>query len=107
MLRTLFLPVLMALLMVIPARADRAALDVVAPFEIKSADPVLSGDIFQKMDVMETLVEADSSGRLLPGLSDRWSVSQDKLTWRFHIRPDTRFHDGTMLTPAAAANALN
>jgi peptide/nickel transport system substrate-binding protein len=105
--RPLFLLLLIPTLMSTPSWADRAALDVAAPFEIKSPDPVLSGDIFQKMDVMETLVDADSSGRLRPGLSDRWTVSPDKLVWRFHIRPDTRFHDGTVLTAAAAANALN
>jgi peptide/nickel transport system substrate-binding protein len=99
--------VLIAVLGPTLANANQAALDVAAPFEIKSADPVLSGDIFQKMDVMETLVDADTSGRLRPGLSDRWSVSPDKLVWRFHIRPNTRFHDGTVLTAAAAANALN
>ena len=59
------------------ALADTAALDVAAPFEIKGADPVLSGDIFLKMDVMETLVNADSSGALLPGLADGWTVSAD------------------------------
>ena len=89
------------------ALADTAALDVAAPFEIKAADPALSGDIFLKMDVMETLVNADASGTLLPGLSDRWAVSDDRLVWRFHIRQGVQFHDGSALTAAAAANALN
>ena len=104
--RPLSLLVLSALLPV-AALADPAALDVAAPFEIKAADPVLSGDIFLKMDVMETLVNADENGALLPGLSDSWSVSDDKLSWRFHIRPGVTFHDGTALTSDAAATALN
>lgn len=89
------------------ALADTTALDVAAPFEIKGADPVLSGDIFLKMDVMETLVNADSSGALLPGLADGWTVSADKLVWQFHIRQGVQFHDGSALTAEAAAFALN
>ncbi|MFV0243639.1 MAG: ABC transporter substrate-binding protein [Qingshengfaniella sp.] len=103
------LPILALTAALIPtvALADTATLDVAAPFEIKAADPVLSGNIFQKMDVMETLVDSDANGHLLPSLSDRWSVSDDNLVWRFHVRPDVSFHDGSTLTAGAAANALN
>lgn len=90
-----------------PVLADQAVFDVVGPFEIKAADPVLSGDIFLKMDVAETLVGADSSGHLIPGLADRWSVSEDRLVWRFHIRPGVLFHDGTPLSAEAAVKALS
>lgn len=104
-----FVPLLVLTFALLPAtaQADRAAIDVAAPFEIKAADPVLSGDIFLKMDVMETLVNADATGALLPGLSDRWTVSDDRLVWRFHIRQGVKFHDGTGLTAEAAAAALN
>lgn len=88
------------------ASADPAVLDVTAPFEIKAPDPMLSGDIFLKMDVMETLVNADMAGQLQPGLADRWTVSDDLLVWRFHIRPGVTFHDGSPLTAQAAASAL-
>ncbi|WP_246660290.1 ABC transporter substrate-binding protein [Rhizobium sp. FKL33] len=107
MLRPLSIAALFATLLPMAALADPSALDVAAPFEIKSADPVLSGDIFQKMDVVETLVNADASGTLLPSLSDGWKVSDDRLTWRFHIRPGVTFHDGSPLTAKAAALALN
>lgn len=98
---------LLATLIPMTAFADDTVLNVAAPFEIKSADPVLSGDIFLKMDVVETLVNADVSGQPLPGLSDGWKVSADNLVWRFHIRPGVAFHDGSPLTAEAAANALN
>lgn len=107
MLTRLSLAALVAALPALPVLADPDALDVAAPFEIKAADPVLSGDVFLKMDVMETLVNADASGALLPGLSDGWTVSEYKLTWRFHIRPGVTFHDGSPLTAEAAAIALN
>ncbi len=106
MLRRLSLLLAVTALAPVPGWAETQTLTVVAPFEIKSADPNLSGDIFIKMDVAETLVNADPSGQLLPGLSDRWSVSDDHLVWRFHIRPGVTFHDGTALTAQDAAKAL-
>lgn len=33
-------------------------------------------------------------------IAESWSASQDGLTWTFRIRPNVRFHDGTMLTSA-------
>jgi peptide/nickel transport system substrate-binding protein len=32
-----------------------------------------------------------------PGLADRWERA-DPLTWRFHLRPGARWHDGTAVT---------
>lgn len=81
-------------------------LNVAAPFEIKSADPVLSGDIFLKMDVVETLVNADAQGQLLPGLAESWTRAEDGLTWRFRLRQGVTFHDGSPLTAEAVAQAL-
>lgn len=88
------------------ACANDGVIDVVAPFEIKGADPVTSGNIYIKMDIAETLVNADSEGRLTPGLATGWQVSHDGLAWRFHLRPGVSFHDGSPLTAEAAANAL-
>ncbi|SCY71519.1 peptide/nickel transport system substrate-binding protein [Paracoccus tibetensis] len=87
--------------------ATEGVLDVVAPFEIKGADPVTSGNIFIKMDVAETLVNADAEGQLTPGLARAWTVSEDGLEWRFQLQPDVLFHDGTPLTAEAAALALS
>lgn len=86
--------------------ATDGVLDVVAPFEIKGADPATSGSIFNKMDVAETLVNADAEGRLTPGLAQSWEVAENGLEWRFRLQPDVLFHDGTPFTAAAAAQAL-
>ncbi|GGO80759.1 ABC transporter substrate-binding protein [Marinobacterium nitratireducens] len=79
---------------------------MVAPFEIKGPDPVLSGTVFQRMGVAETLIDAGLDGRLRPGLALNWTVSADGLVWTFPIRPDVRFHDGSALTAEAAVRAL-
>lgn len=88
------------------AEARDGVLDVVAPFEIVGLDPSVSGYIFQRMQITETLLEADASGRPLPGLAEAWSVSDDGRTWRLRIRPNVRFHDGTALTAETAAHSL-
>ncbi|WP_304615731.1 ABC transporter substrate-binding protein [Paracoccus sp. (in: a-proteobacteria)] len=94
---------------VLPAalHAGDGVLDVVAPFEIKGADPVASGSIFIKMDIAETLVNADAEGRLIPGLALDWQPTDDGLEWRFRLRDDVLFHDGTPFTAEAAARALD
>lgn len=89
------------------ALASDDVLVVAAPFEIKGADPSLSGDVFLKMDIAETLVNADTAGHLQPGLAESWSVSDDGLSWRFALREDGAFHDGSPFTAATAAAALN
>ncbi|MFC7704671.1 ABC transporter substrate-binding protein [Plastorhodobacter daqingensis] len=89
------------------AAQNDGVLDIVAPFEIKGADPTTSGSIFIKMDVAETLVNADADGELVPGLATHWEVSEDGLVWRFHLRDGVVFHDGTPFTAEAAVRALS
>jgi peptide/nickel transport system substrate-binding protein len=101
---------LLALLMTgtaVPALANDGVLDVVAPFEIKGADPITSGNILLKMDVVETLVDAEADGTLVPGLATDWSVSNDGLTWSFTLRDGVTFHDGSVMDGPAVAETLN
>jgi len=81
-------------------------LAIVAPFEVLSPEPSTSGHIFTRMNIAETLVDADPEGRLLPALATGWSASDDGLTWRFTLREGVLFHDGSALTPEAVVNAL-
>lgn len=105
MIRSLSLAVLLASTAV-PAFANDGVLDVIAPFEIKGADPITSGNILLKMDVAETLVDAEADGTLVPGLATDWSVSEDGLTWTFTLRDGVTFHDGSRMDGAAVATAL-
>ncbi|WP_152046726.1 ABC transporter substrate-binding protein [Aureimonas psammosilenae] len=89
------------------AEAEPRVFDVVAPFEIGGADPSLSGFIFQRMQIAETLLDVDGQGRTRAGLATAWTVSEDGLTWTLPIRAGVRFHDGTTLTPEIAAASLN
>ncbi|MFM7302377.1 MAG: ABC transporter substrate-binding protein, partial [Alphaproteobacteria bacterium] len=44
--------------------------------------------------IFETLVDFDTSGRLVPRLAESWRAIDD-LTWEFKLRDGVRFHDGT------------
>ncbi|MFN2219713.1 MAG: ABC transporter substrate-binding protein [Anaerolineae bacterium] len=44
--------------------------------------------------VYDTLVYQDLDGSFVPGLAERWEVSQDGRTYTFYLRQDVKFHDG-------------
>ena len=108
--KTLFRAALCAALIGAPSwvsAADQSTVSVAAPWEITSPDPAVSGFAFQRLQVMENLVDADANGALRPGLATAWSVSSDGKTWTFTLREGVAFHDGAVLDAAAAAKALN
>jgi len=46
--------------------------------------------------VYDTLVYQDpETGAFVPGLAERWEVSDDGRTYTFYLRSDVHFHDGT------------
>ncbi len=90
-----------------PVSADDKVFDVVAPFEIGGLDPAISGFVFQRMQITETLLESDAKGQPLPALAERWSVSDDGKELRLTIRQGVKFHDGSALTAEVAAHSLS
>ena len=51
-------------------------------------------------DLFEGLTAQDADGRVVPGAAKRWNVSEDGLTWTFHLREDARWSDGAPVTAA-------
>ena len=47
------------------------------------------------------------SGRVFPGLFEKWQLSPDGLSWQFQIRPGATFHDGTPCTSSCIAEFIN
>ena len=45
-------------------------------------------------NVFEGLVLFDETGALIPGLAKSWDISDDGLTYTFHLRDDVTFHNG-------------
>lgn len=70
---------------------------------IKSAQNV---DFWIYGNVFDVLIRVDRSGlELQPGLAESWEVSDDGLTYTFHLR-ETGFSDGTPVTAGDAAFSL-
>ncbi|MBP0598026.1 ABC transporter substrate-binding protein [Herbaspirillum sp. LeCh32-8] len=86
--------------------AGADVLTVVGPWEMTGLDPSRSGYMFARMEVVETLLEVDDGGNLLPGLAADWHARADGLQWRFTLRAGRRYHDGTQLTPASVLACL-
>ncbi|WP_409020616.1 peptide ABC transporter substrate-binding protein [Brevundimonas vesicularis] len=49
-------------------------------------------------DMFEGLVSVDVGGKVIPGLAESWTVSDDQLTYRFTLRPGLKWSDGNPLT---------
>lgn len=56
--------------------------------------------------LFDTLVIADSRGRLHPALASSWQADPGNQRWTFVLRRDVKFHDGSPLTPDAVAASL-
>lgn len=49
------------------------------------------------------LVGKDTTGQIIPELAESWEVSDDQLTWTFHLRDGVTWHDGEPFTAADVA----
>lgn len=56
--------------------------------------------------VYDTLFAMDAQNRPQPQMVGEWSVSQDRLTYSFALRPGLRFHDGAPVTSADVVASL-
>lgn len=53
------------------------------------------------LNIFDRLVEVEAEGgesQLVPSLAERWEISEDGLTYVFHLRPEVRFSNGSPLT---------
>lgn len=87
--------------------ASRDTLTVVGPWELTGLEPSRGGYMFSRMEVTQTLLDADDQGRLLPALASEWDVSANGLEWRFFIEQGRLFHDGSPLTAGTVLASLN
>lgn len=63
---------------------------------------------FQVLEnVYDTLVQPDENLEMQPALAESWDLSDDQLTWTFHLRDGVTFHDGSPLTAADVVYSYN
>lgn len=81
-------------------------LAISGPFEFNSQDMSKDGFLFSRLQVVEALVGINENAEPFPLLAKSWTQSQDGLTWRFAIRDNIKFHDGTTLTALTVVESL-
>ncbi len=68
---------------------------------LESIDPAFAKDLYIMWTVhmvYNTLVEADEHEHIVPSLATRWDVSNDGLTYTFHLRNDVYFQDNPLFS---------
>ncbi|WP_339278050.1 nickel ABC transporter substrate-binding protein [Paenibacillus sp. FSL W8-0426] len=89
--------------------------DAARPFElvyatakdIQDMNPHLyTGSMSAQGMVYESLVENTSEG-IKPLLAESWDITEDGLTYTFHLRKGVQFHDGTPFTADAAKQNMD
>ncbi len=66
------------------------------PTGIASLDPAFAKNqsiIWAVHQIYNTLVQTDAHLNIVPSVAKYWDISEDKKTYRFHLRQDVYFHD--------------
>ncbi|MDO4436302.1 MAG: peptide ABC transporter substrate-binding protein [Cardiobacteriaceae bacterium] len=69
--------------------------------EPKSIDPQIASESSGAAilyDTFEGLTKTDISGKIVPGVAEKWDISEDGLTYTFHLRKDAKWSDGRPVT---------
>jgi len=88
--------------------AAAATLRIASAYDPQTMDPhslVLLYNTRVAFQVYEGLVGHDEDYRLAPALATDWRAV-DATTWRFHLRSDARFHDGSAFGPDDAVFSI-
>jgi peptide/nickel transport system substrate-binding protein len=68
-------------------------------FSYETFDPI-QGESFWGWQIFDPILTWDKDGNWAPALADSWTLSEDGLTWTFHVRQGVKFHNGDPLTSA-------
>lgn len=64
-------------------------------------DPALAGDAASSVYIVEMfsgLVSLDPSLKVIPDIASSWDISDDRMTYTFHLRKEAKFQDGRPIT---------
>jgi peptide/nickel transport system substrate-binding protein len=80
---------------VVAATGEPASL--IPPLVVETVGRDISDQIFERLAVLAPGAAPIDPAAYRPGLADKWE-RVDSLTWRFHLRPGARWHDGRPVT---------
>lgn len=69
------------------------------------AAPVAIGQVTWQ-NIFEGLVTIDQSGEIRPQLAKSWEISDDGLTYAFHLQEGVKFHDGEVFDASVAKASI-
>ncbi|MBO0740159.1 MAG: ABC transporter substrate-binding protein [Hyphomicrobiaceae bacterium] len=95
------LAALAASLFLIPGAVAGSTLKVALHSDLKIIDPIWTTALISThhgMMVYDTLFSLDEKLTVQPQMVDKWSLSEDKLTWTFTLRDGLEWHDGQPVT---------
>ena len=78
--------------------------------EPTSLDPQYGEDTTTQrvvMQISDTLISVDEDMNYIPGLAETWEVSEDGLTYTFHLREGVKAHNGDTLTSEDVAYTVD
>jgi len=52
--------------------------------------------VYENLVIVKT--QADNSSKVMPGMAEKWDISDDGLTYTFHLRDDAKWADGVDVT---------
>lgn len=84
------------------ADGERTVVTIARDFDSTNLDPVMTAnnvDIWVLNMMVEGLVTSSDDGQeIIPAVADTWEVSEDGLTYTFHIRDGIKFSNGEDVT---------
>jgi peptide/nickel transport system substrate-binding protein len=92
-----------------PSTTSKRDLIIAQAYDLTSLDPhasTLSTDWRIAFNVFDTLIRRHADGTLHPALAHAWKRTAPT-TWRFALRSDVRWHDGTRFTSVDAKYSLD
>ena len=69
--------------------------------DVESIDPALNSAVDGANYILfafDNLLKVDKDGKIVPGLAEKYEISDDQLTWTFHLRDGLKWSDGSDLT---------
>ncbi len=90
------------------ARAERQ-LNLVLESEVVILDPYMTTAAITRtfgFHIFDTLFAMDGQGRIQPQMAEGHTVSADRLTWTFTLRPGLKFHDNQPVTATDVVASL-
>ncbi len=94
------------------AQAARTDVNIAMQLEPPSLDPTTGGAAaairsVTYNNIFEGLTKVDRDGAVQPLLAKSWEISDDGLTYTFHLQENAKFHDGAPLTAADVKYSLD